>query len=112
MFIKYYCVSEVFLYTYELDFIPEHKYQIHIRQTTSRCILIHVAVLVVVSIISIVCSAVLHTVLLVSAEQRDRILGILLVCNIITITSVGTLYAQIYNLFSIDNSIPVELINY
>ena len=28
MFIKYYCVSEVFLYKYELDFIPEHKYQI------------------------------------------------------------------------------------
>ena len=52
-------------------------------------------------------------ILLVSAEQRDRILGILLVCNIIiTITSVGTLYAQIYNLFSIDDSIPVELINY
>ena len=110
MFIKYYCVSEVFLYTYELDFIPEHKYQIHIRQTTSRCILIHVAVLVVVSIISIVCSAVLHTVLLVSAEQRDRILGILLVCNIIT--PVGILCTQIYNLISMDNSILIKLIIY
>jgi len=39
MFIKYYCVSEVFLYKYELDFIPEHKYQIHIRRTTSSDIM-------------------------------------------------------------------------